>query len=546
MFPPLREPRELGGRVLVIAPHPDDEVIACGGTLASLAERKVHVRVVVLTSVGDLSLAAVREEECRSGLRELGQQDVRFLGLGDGALQAQSELDSLLRAEIEEFQPGAVFAPSPFELHPDHRAAFESLARIGQGESEWRVFLWGVNSPAPRDFLVDITAWVPQKSRALAAHRSQNPGGLLSQKIEALDRGATINVDLEDVYAVEAFTERHARDLLSYGALVAQIMTPNSTTADPAAPQSTQVPKTTAVLTAFNKRDDVRENLAAIYKQTLPFTRVIVVDNSSADGTAAMIRAEFPEVHLVVMPHSNYGACETFNVGFASSDTEFTAILDDDIVMPPDWLAKTTARMLQEPATTAIVSTKVVEPGMPDSYKNSEAINTERYMSTFRGCASLARTEALREAGYYDERLFIYGNERDLTCRLLNRGYRVLQYPKAEVFHKTPFGIKPGPRSLYYHARNAWLTMLKYAPLEDLFRLPFLVLSEVIFRGSKEEASGEVTDATGTIGIGASLRDTPGALGIVVKAAGSVLWNVPYCLKRREPVSAEDFELPLG
>jgi len=246
-----------------------------------------------------------------------------------------------------------------------------------------------------------------------------------------------------------------------------------------------------------------------------------------------------------VMPHSGYGACETFNVGFASSRSPLTAILDDDIVMPPDWLERTTRRMVEEPPTTAIVSTKVVEPGMPDSYRDSEAVNEERYMSTFRGCASLARTHALREAGYYDERLFIYGNERDLTCRLLNRGYRVLQFSGVEVFHKTPFGIKPGPRSLYYHARNAWLTMLKYAPLEDLLRMPWLVLARVVLRGSQQEAAGTVTDAVGTIGIGSSLRETPGALGILLRAAGSILWNLPYCLKHREPVTAEDFELPL-
>jgi GT2 family glycosyltransferase len=298
-------------------------------------------------------------------------------------------------------------------------------------------------------------------------------------------------------------------------------------------------------MTSFNKRDDVRENLAAIFRQGLPFEEVIVVDNASTDGTQEMIRREFPQVRLVVMPHSGYGACETFNVGFASSRTPLTAILDDDIVMPPDWLERATRRLVQEPPTTAIVSTKVVEPGMPDSHRDSPAVNTERYMSTFRGCASLARTAALREAGFYDERLFIYGNERDLTCRLLSLGYRVLQYPGTEVFHRTPFGIKPGPRSLYYHARNAWLTMLKYAPLEDLLRMPFLVLSRVVLRGRDREAAGEVTDAVGTIGIGAALRETPGAPLIVLRALGSVLWNLPYCLRNRRPVTAEDFELPL-
>ena len=95
------------------------------------------------------------------------------------------------------------------------------------------------------------------------------------------------------------------------------------------------------------------------------------------------------------------------------------------------------------------------------------------------------------EAGGYDERLFIYGNERDLTCRLLARGQRVLQTSCAVAFHRTPFGMQMGPRSLYYHARNAWLSMLKHAPLTDLLRMPFLVVSRVLLRGRAAEEAGE-------------------------------------------------------
>ena len=195
--------------------------------------------------------------------------------------------------------------------------------------------------------------------------------------------------------------------------------------------------------------------------------------------------------------------------------------------------------------TTAVVSTEVIEPGMPESYIQASAAAGDRYMSTFRGCASLARSRALREAGFYDERLFLYGNERDLTCRLLNLGYRVLQYPEVRAFHKTPFGIKMGKRSLYFHARNAWLTQLKYAPAGDLARLPFLVMTRVLMRGEKKEKAGSVSDATGTIGIGKSLRETKGAWWVLVKASCSVLANLPYCWKHRAPCRASDFELPL-
>lgn len=301
----------------------------------------------------------------------------------------------------------------------------------------------------------------------------------------------------------------------------------------------------TAVISAWNKFKDVRANLLGIRAQVRPFDDVVVVDNCSNDGTALMIRADFPEVRLVVMPNSAYGACETFNVGFSTALTEYISILDDDVVLTPWWLDRSLAKMAQEPETTAVVSTKVVEPGMPDSYRDSEAVNAERYMSTFRGCASLARKKAIDEAGGYDERLFIYGNERDLTCRLLNLGYRVLQYPGAETFHRTPFGVQMGKRSLFFHARNAFLGMIKYAPLKDLVRLPFLAVTKVLFRGGASESAGEVTDAVGTIGIGKSVRETKGSWWILTKAAASVVYNIPYCLRRREPVKAPDFELPL-
>jgi hypothetical protein len=87
--------------------------------------------------------------------------------------------------------------------------------------------------------------------------------------------------------------------------------------------------------------------------------------------------------------------------------------------------------------------------------------------------------------------------------------------------------------------------MLKYAPLSDLLRMPWLVFSRVVLRSAAKEAEGSVRDAVGTIGIGRSLRETKGAWWVVTKAAFSVLWNVPYCLKHRAPVKAPDFELPL-
>jgi GT2 family glycosyltransferase len=489
---------ELPARALVLAADSGRALGACGGALALHVARGDAVRWLATSSAGD-------------GPSALGVSDVKSLGLPAGAVAAQARLVERIAAELTEFEPRVVYAPDPGGGDADERAlAFAAAAAVANAGPEL-VLVYG--APAQRLDLdrLDVSSARARKSAALAAAGAAAGGGDSERFEVAAPR---------TVHAV-----RRERGLAGL--------------------QNEPEWRATAVISTWNKRGDVCQNLDALRAQTRPFDEVVVVDNASGDDTARTIRERYPEVRLTIMPHSRYGACETFNIGFASVLTPLLAILDDDVVLPPDWLEKTVERMKREPESTAIVSSEVEEPGMPPGYLEQPHLKSERYMSTFRGCASLGRTAALRKAGFYDERLFIYGNERDLTCRLLNLGYRVLQYPSVRAFHKTPFGIKMGKRSLYYHARNAWLTQLKYAPAGDLARLPFLVVANVLLRGEKRERAGKVADATGTIGIGRSLRETPGAWWVVAKAGLNVLANVPYCWKHRRPVRAPDFELPL-
>jgi GT2 family glycosyltransferase len=298
------------------------------------------------------------------------------------------------------------------------------------------------------------------------------------------------------------------------------------------------------VISVWNRRDDLRENLQSIQRQTRPADEVVVVDNCSTDGTPEMVRAEFPEVKLVCMPHSAYGACETFNIGFASAGGDFVGILDDDVVLPETFVEHMLAKFASEPDSTAILSPKVIEPEMPDWYKDSPEVNRERYLATFRGCGSMARHSAIREAGYYDEHLFIFGNERDLTTRLLNLGYRVKLLPTVEVYHKAPFGMRHGKRSLYYHVRNFWLYAFKFLPWRQVLAFPFLFLKKGL-GGKKRQGGGEVADAVGTIGLFDNIKAVPRGYWICCKATLAALCSLPYCLQRRQVCKHPDFEPPL-
>ncbi len=298
------------------------------------------------------------------------------------------------------------------------------------------------------------------------------------------------------------------------------------------------------VISVWNRKDDLRENLATIRQQTVPADQVIVVDNNSSDGTPEMVIAEFPEVQLIRMPHSDYGACETFNVGFSSAKGDFVGILDDDVILPVTFVEHMVNKFAEEPESTAILSPKVVEPEMPEWYLTSETINRERYLSTFRGCGSMARADAIRKANWYDIRFFIFGNERDLTTRLLNLGFRVKMFPTVEVFHKAPFGMRHGKRSLYYHVRNFWLYAFKYLPWSQVLMFPFRFLKKGL-GGKKKSDGGEIADAVGTIGLFDNIKGVKMGWWICIQATIAAVWNLPYCIRHREVCKHPDFEPPL-
>jgi GT2 family glycosyltransferase len=310
--------------------------------------------------------------------------------------------------------------------------------------------------------------------------------------------------------------------------------------------------KISAVISTWNRRDAVALNVEALKAGTRPPDEIVVVDNASTDGTVEMLQRDHPDVVVAQTANDRYGACETFNIGFKLTRGDLIAIMDDDVAATPRWLELLEARLESEPATTAMISSRIIEPGMPEAYQAAEVARGAYYASTFRGCGTLARRDVIERAGWYDERFFIYGNERDLSARVLGLGYRILQDPDPVIHHATPFGMKAGKRSLYYHVRNFWLYAFKSCRWMDVFRMAAGMAGKALGRGKgaavREDATGGANEseleATGTMGLAQSMNDTAGAPLIVVKATLNALLNLPYCLARRNPVDSPDFRLP--
>ncbi len=178
-------------RVVVFAPHPDDEVLGCGGALADLLDRGARLDVVLVTDGAAgardaeerARIAATRMGESRRALDVLGGGTLHASGLPDRGLGDRlEEVEALLARWLVEAAPDLVFAPSPVETHPDHRAVAVSLFRLAarpDGDAAARaldgtnVAFFELSQPFRPNFLFDATRVRERKERAIGAFASQ-------------------------------------------------------------------------------------------------------------------------------------------------------------------------------------------------------------------------------------------------------------------------------------------------------------------------------------------------------------------------------------
>jgi LmbE family N-acetylglucosaminyl deacetylase len=201
--------------ILVIAPHPDDEAIGCGGTILLHKERSDNVAVVFLTS-GELGLKnlpkeevwSIREGEAEEASGILGIDSIDFLRqpdwfLGDNIAQAAGALQPVIVRE----KPDRIYLPHPREWHPDHAASLpislQATALSGQRMPE--LFGYEIWTPLGEyDHVEDTGNVIDRKLDAVRCYRSQLQGFRYDRAVLGLNqyRGAlAARCDYAEVFA---------------------------------------------------------------------------------------------------------------------------------------------------------------------------------------------------------------------------------------------------------------------------------------------------------------------------------------------------------
>ena len=170
-------------RVLVLAPHPDDEAIGCGGTLLRHAAEGDAIRTIFLTSgekgcngQPEEATAKMREAEARDAAKILGVAQTEFWRRPDGALRADSTTVARLRKAVSVWRPAILYVPHSGEQHADHVAAGRIVRRALTGHVglALKVLTYEVWTPLQTMVHVeDITEHIEEKMQAIRAHRCQ-------------------------------------------------------------------------------------------------------------------------------------------------------------------------------------------------------------------------------------------------------------------------------------------------------------------------------------------------------------------------------------
>jgi GT2 family glycosyltransferase len=241
-------------------------------------------------------------------------------------------------------------------------------------------------------------------------------------------------------------------------------------------------PRIAIIIVCYNGIDDTVECLQSVRQLTYPNFFTVVVDNASSDGTAAVVREQFPEATLLVNPENRgYTGGNQTGVRYAiQQGVDLLFLLNPDTTLAPDALECLLATWDAHPNLGALGPLMLLYD-QPERVWSAGGLLDGRGQVTHSlqgqplperrdfescafvsGCGLLLSRSVFERVGFFDERFFLYFEEADLCARIRKAGFEVGTAFGARLWHKVSRSTgKDSPLTLYYMRRNQLLYLKK-------------------------------------------------------------------------------------
>lgn len=269
----------------------------------------------------------------------------------------------------------------------------------------------------------------------------------------------------------------------------------------------TKKPMISVVIPHYNGLKILDDCLASLYKNNFTDFETLLIDNGSTDGSQALVKEKYPQVKLI-QNEENLGYAGGCNQGLDLALGKFVLLLNNDTVMPEDFLQEMLAA-LQQDEQAAMVQPKILSIqdkqnfdysggaggeldrlGYPfargrifDLVEKDEGQYDALENSVFwtSGCALLLRKQVVEKIGKLDEDFFAHQEEIDLNWRAQIAGYRNLVAIRTYIYHYSGYTLRSdNERKMYLNHRNNLIMMIKNYSLFHLWVfLPPRILLEL-------------------------------------------------------------------
>ena len=526
---PYSHGRLEGSPVLVLAPHPDDEVFGCGGAIVQLLGAGAEVRLVILTDGAAQGEPSVRRTEALEASRRLGLEEPDFWELADRSLRPDDgNLSDRLGALMTELAPQLILVPSPDEIHPDHRAVAVLIYNLLQSTSaggelhdalqSTRIATYEVSAALRPNLLVDVSAEWETVLSAAEAYTSQLEVHPYIEVMDGMARSRCLTLPA-GVRRAEAYFVVDPRYVRTHSAAEwAGAQGPISGLEDAGEATAFDV-----VVRTRNRPHLLREALDSIRAQLHPAHKVIVV-NDGGETIADLCSSDENGLDLELVEFAeSRGRSAAAQAGLECATTSHVVFLDDDDLMYPDHLlvlGRAVARGVSTPYVDAVQGLwRMTDSGDFEQISRHRTFGGDFDPSSFElvnhiplPCVAIPRELAL-ELGGFDPELELY-EDWDLLLRLVARSpffyiprvtceYRMIE-GSGEITAATP----PGSPGQLAALEGIWR---RHGILEDGAKLAAAVMSLVAARDRASEQARicdeQLMEARGTnIGCEAELN----------------------------------------